>query len=335
MGTHITNQGKKRKAIFSLICSLFTATAAQAAFKASDAGTAGGQFLKMGADARGAAMGEAMGAAAEDASALYWNPAGLAALERRHAAATVGLLYQSVQAGFAAYAHPVTPTVEPVRRRELRASGLGTLAVGVLYLNAGQIKERDNTGALTGGEFSPRDAALLAGWGAAIGDVLDIGLGLKYVDSRIQGSARTGAVDAGMRLRFTLAEEWPYVLALSASNLGGTLRFREQSDPLPAILRVGQTLRPLKSWLISVDAVAPRDNAPYPAVGTEVSLTVGEEMSGALRGGWSQRTRWDLDGLSGISFGFAFNWSSLGIDYAWAPYGVLGQANRLTLNYRF
>lgn len=335
MGTHIANHGKNRTAIFSVICSLLTATAAHAAFKAADAGTAAGQFLKMGADARGAAMGEAMGAAAEDAAALYWNPAGLAALERRQASTTVGLLYQSVKTGFAAYGHPVKPLVEPVRRRELRASGLGVLAVGVLYLNAGEIKERDNTGTLTGGEFSPRDVALMAAWGASVSEDLDIGFGLKYVDSRIQGTARTGAVDLGTRLRFELAEEWPYVLALSASNLGGTLRFREQSDPLPAVIRLGQTLRPLKPWLISVDAVAPRDNAPYPAVGTEVSLPVGEEMSAALRGGWSQRTRGDLDGLSGMSFGFAFNWASLGLDYAWAPYGVLGQTNRLTLNYRF
>lgn len=35
------------------------------------------QFLKIGADARGAAMGEAIVAISNDVSALYWNPAGL------------------------------------------------------------------------------------------------------------------------------------------------------------------------------------------------------------------------------------------------------------------
>ncbi len=35
------------------------------------------QFLKIGADARGAAMGEAVIAVTNDVSALYWNPAGL------------------------------------------------------------------------------------------------------------------------------------------------------------------------------------------------------------------------------------------------------------------
>ena len=35
------------------------------------------QFLKIGADARGAAMGEAIVAVSNDVSSLYWNPAGL------------------------------------------------------------------------------------------------------------------------------------------------------------------------------------------------------------------------------------------------------------------
>ena len=35
------------------------------------------QFLKLGAGARGVAMGESFVAVANDASALYWNPAGM------------------------------------------------------------------------------------------------------------------------------------------------------------------------------------------------------------------------------------------------------------------
>ena len=42
------------------------------------AGIAAFQFLKIGAGARGTALGESFVAVANDASALYWNPAGLA-----------------------------------------------------------------------------------------------------------------------------------------------------------------------------------------------------------------------------------------------------------------
>ena len=41
-------------------------------------GTLGGQSLKIGVGARAAAMGEAYVALSDDATAVYWNPAGIA-----------------------------------------------------------------------------------------------------------------------------------------------------------------------------------------------------------------------------------------------------------------
>src|SRR5438309_778446 len=45
---------------------------------AQAAGTSSAQFLKMGAGARAAAMGDAFSGIADDVTATYWNPAGLA-----------------------------------------------------------------------------------------------------------------------------------------------------------------------------------------------------------------------------------------------------------------
>ena len=39
-------------------------------------GTTAGQFLKIGVDARGSAMGNAFTAMAGDVSSMFWNPAG-------------------------------------------------------------------------------------------------------------------------------------------------------------------------------------------------------------------------------------------------------------------
>ncbi|MBP9699599.1 MAG: UPF0164 family protein, partial [Elusimicrobia bacterium] len=49
------------------------------------AGTVGAEFLRMGAGARGMSMGEGFSALVDDATALYWNPAALAGLEKRSA----------------------------------------------------------------------------------------------------------------------------------------------------------------------------------------------------------------------------------------------------------
>src|SRR5437773_4331058 len=48
-------------------------------------GTSSGTFLRIGVGARAEAMGETFVAVANDPSAIYWNPAGLASLQRNEA----------------------------------------------------------------------------------------------------------------------------------------------------------------------------------------------------------------------------------------------------------
>src|SRR5690348_10821830 len=47
------------------------------------AGTSSGSFLKIGVGARAVALGESYVAVANDPSTIYWNPAGLASLQRQ------------------------------------------------------------------------------------------------------------------------------------------------------------------------------------------------------------------------------------------------------------
>ncbi|HBL17562.1 MAG: hypothetical protein A2X36_10020 [Elusimicrobia bacterium GWA2_69_24] len=303
-------------------------------FGKDDAGTSGGEFLKLGADARGAGLGSAMAAASDDASAVYWNPAGLSQVTQHQLNFTGAQLYQSMAYGFMVYARPIKALVAP-RRRFLRPSGMGTLALGALYLDAGTMQEMDNTGHPTGGKVTPRDLAVMAGWGASITNLLDIGLTLKYIDSHIQATARTGTADVGMRLRMHLAD-WPYVIAVSGHNLFGRLKFRSQEDPLPMSVRLGQSLKPLPYWTLTGDFVVPRDNAPYPNLGTEFTVPIQDHTAIFLRGGWSGRTNSaDLDGVTGIAFGMGFRLKVFGIDYGWAPYGVLGNTHRFSVTFQF
>ena len=67
----------KRSALLTLILIGAIATGAQAGDIFEKVGTFAGQFLKIGPSARGAAMGNAFSAVADDPSATYWNPAGL------------------------------------------------------------------------------------------------------------------------------------------------------------------------------------------------------------------------------------------------------------------
>ena len=322
-----------RRRLLAALCAAL-AWPGTAAAGSSSVGTSGGEFLKLGGDARGAAMGEAMTAASEDAAALYYNPAGLSQVQRRQGTGTEGLLYQDVSVSYAAYAHPVTSAVKP-RRRFLKPSGLGTLGLGILYLNAGEITEADNTGAQTGGAFTPRDVAISAGWGGTLTELFDLGMALKYVDTRIQATAKTGAVDAGARLRLELAG-MPYTAAFVIRNLGGQLRYHQQRDPLPVDVRLGQAVRPTPNLLFSLDVAFPRDNDWYPSFGAEGLVPIDKDVTVAGRAGYDGRISGDdLDGLAGFSLGAGLLVKGWNIDYGWVPFGALGHTHRFSLAYRF
>ena len=318
---------------------MIAATAAGATgFGASEAGTSGGTFLKLGADARAAGMGSAVRAAVDDATAIYWNPAGLAGLRYRHATMTHAAAYQSTFQDFIAYAQPIESPFQRLtgRERDLRPDQLGTLGVAVLYQNSGSINESDNTGASTGDRISPQDLAVFIAWGATISRGLDVGIGLKYISSKIQSTAQTGALDLGARWRTWLPGDFPYALSLSAQNLGGQLKFHQIADPLPLMISVGQAVKITKGLTVTLDLNAPRDRSLYPSFGLEWRVPMQQGLSASLRTGYDGRLSGnDTGGLTGIAFGAGLGIQRFGFDYGWSPAGGLGSTHKLSLSYRF
>lgn len=310
---------------------------AAAAVGSKEAGTSAGVFLQLGADARAAAMGGAVTAAADDATAAYWNPADLAGLHYRHATLTHSASYQQTYSDFLAYAQPVEVRGGSGRERELLPDQLGTIAAAVQYQNSGRLSEVDNTGTETGNTFTPQDMAATLAWGAELARGLDAGIGVKYVSSKIEGSAATGAADLGARWRtYVPGTEIGYALAATVRNLGGQLKFHQVYDPLPATVVIGQALRPLRSLTLTMDVIAPRDASPYASLGAEWRAPMTEGLTGALRAGFDGRMRsGDVGGAAGVTLGGGLGFQRLGFDYAWTPAGELGDVQRLSLSFRF
>lgn len=326
-----------RRLLLAVLLAAAPALPAAAAFGSSQTGTSAAQFLTLGVDARAAAMGGAVAAAADDATALFWNPADLAGLHYRHATFTHSAGYQNTFYDFLAYAQPIEVRRGSSRERDLQPDQLGTVGASVQYLNAGRITEVDNTGTATGGSFTPQDIAATIGWGAEVFRGLDAGISVKYVSSKIQDSAVTGAMDLGARWRTTLpGTEIGYALSAGVRDIGGQLKIGASSDPLPTAAVIGQSLRPLRSLTLDFDLTAPRDAAAYPSFGVEwrAPMTVG--LTAALRAGYDGRVKSaDVGGTSGLTLGGGLGFERLAFDYSWAPSGDLGDTQRLTLSYRF
>lgn len=270
-------------------------------------------FLTMGAGARALAMGEAATATTEDATALFWNPASLLSVKSQsasfmHAAAIENSFYDHV-----AYA----------RRQATSAWG-----ASLQYFSPGPVDKTDITGEKTG-SLNPNDLALTGGYARSI-DGYGVGGSVKYVQSTLIDTARAFALDGGAMTPPFFGQKVRAGIALT--NLGTKIKYDQESESLPMTIRGGFDLRPWKGWTGALDLVAPKGEDLHFALGGEYRLSVIEEVSLALRGGYSTR---DSGGSEGLSAGIGFGWNRLNVDYAFVSHGDLDPSQVLSVGYNF
>ncbi|MCD6318073.1 PorV/PorQ family protein [Candidatus Aerophobetes bacterium] len=270
---------------------------------ASDVGTTASNFLKIGVGARATAMGGAFTALADDGTALYWNPAGLAQIERTEISAMYNMWFQEVNQGYLSLAFPL----------------LGGIAgLGANYMDMGKIEGRDTEGNPTG-DFGASDIQASLGYARNFSSKLMLGISAGMLQDTIAEDKKTAYLgNAGFLFKPTELIS----VGLACQNIGSKLG----EDPLPLTYRGGIALR-LKSISIEADAVKPIDDDIYYCAGLE--WLIGNIL--VLRGGY--RTGQDVG--SGISAGVGLRISKINLDYAYVPYGDLGDTHRVSLEMKF
>lgn len=302
---------------------LFAAAPAGAAgFNSAGRGTATAQFLNLGAGARAVAMGEAYSTVADDAGALYWNPAGLSLIGKRSATFMHAVYIDSSFFNYGAYGQNL--------------GDWGAWGAGFQYFNAGSVEQTDITGSNIG-KVTPNDLAFSLGYARTFKDAgwldgFSAGLAGKYIQSKLVATARTGAVDAGVLSPVYLNNKLR--LAFTVQNLGGKMKFEDESEDIPMVLKTGGSYRIVDRWLVAVDVGFPKHDNPYVGVGTEYVLSIQDAWTLAGRAGFNSKTG-DIDGFTGVSFGVGFAFRRLGIDYGFLPLGDVGQAHRISISYKF
>jgi len=194
---------------------------------AFEAGTQGLLFLRLGVSERAAGMGEAFTALADDASALYWNPAGLAAAQGTNLSLSHNEYMFSLRQEFAGVAHPTS---------------MGTFAFGVTALTMDEMELREEVPTSDPlGHFSAFDVAFHAAWGREFFGSVQAGLGLKWVYSRIyEDNARGLLFDFGLRHETRIPG---LTVAAAALNLGQQFEYRSEAFDAPLTLKMGAALR--------------------------------------------------------------------------------------------
>jgi hypothetical protein len=272
-------------------------------------GDAGVAILKVPVDARVCGMGEASCAFIGNASAMFYNPAGLGSIGKFD----IALMHSEWLLGMG---HEYGAIAFSLGRA-------GALGVSANYWGSGDIQVVTIRGdTITGETFSASDLIFNLAYGKTFGK-LAFGLGFKYCmehNEDFSGTAMAG--DVG--LQYALPVKGLH-LGASVSNLGTSMQLDEESFKLPLVMRFGWSYA-LKSLNIAQDITV--GDKLYFLVGIEYWL--GKVF--ALRCGYKNDS--DLNGLAGIRAGLGVSFKGFGIDYAYAPYGDLGATHRFTLSFR-
>lgn len=196
-------------------------------------------FLLISPGARSAGMGEAFVAVANDASAVFWNPAGLAYQNGKqitfmHANWLPGLT-SDIFYEFLAY--------------RMSIEGVGTIGFNVVYLDLGEQTRTDEQGNELE-KFSSNEFAVSASYGATVTDDLAMGVTLRYIRSNLSkfgagseigsGQASVFAFDVGLLYTFPFHSR-KLLWGLNISNMGPKIAYIDeaQADPLPTNFKTG------------------------------------------------------------------------------------------------
>jgi len=294
--------------------------------QAMAAGATAAEFLNFG-EGRAAAMSAASGSIAQDASALYWNPAGLAALESADVYVSHNSLPLTLRNDFAGIAVPLqSPEIK------------GVLGYSVQALTQSAIPKIDDTGA-TVGDYSAVDMAHTVGFATRWED-WRFGASARYIRESIDGdSGSSVAGNAGIQKDF--GPLW--TAGLSVSNIGRDLNLHSEPFPLPRTERAGAGLKLLDGELLFAGDISDILGIGVRGhVGAEYLLYPPRGSSSELfkNGGIRTRAGYTIgndknDAFSGAAWGVSLDIRSFRADFSYQPFGELGNSLQFGLGYRF
>jgi len=330
-------------------------------------GTTAAEFLLFGAGARGTALGTAYAAIANDVSALYYNPAGIALMPRAGAMVGTYDYVAETRYSWGGIAFPFSGGS--------RSVGIQVGTFGFKDQPVYTAEQPEGTGSV----YSVSQTVAGLTFAQNFSDRFSAGITAKGVfDNLGEASGQAFAVDFGTNFHAQLSGH-PIRFSFVVSNLGTNLsysgsalqteaprdsvpgeaevpqnpqpaEFRTKDFPLPTIFRVGLAYDLVSGdnnrlTLLS-DFNQPNNNAAgFSAGGEWMSQRLGGTPFGfALRGSYSYAAANNLDpvdpattalgdeeNLQGLALGGGLNYGTgnfnVGFDYAWKYLGVLGSTN--------
>jgi len=317
----------------------------------SKTGTTAAKFLSVGIGPKANAMGGAFTSIVNDASALYWNPAGAADLDKYEAMFTYTNLFKDLNINLNYFAL-VIPAEE-----------LGSFGISVTALDYGDMDvttEYFPEG--TGEKFSAASYAFGLSYARHITESFSAGVTIKYITEGIFNSSAQGvAFDVGTIFKTPFfGIKFASIITNYGSKMqmaGEDLLVRVDADPsrrgnnetvdayyktdafeLPLRLQIGISKEIQffdgQKLTVAVDATHPNDNTEYVNVGGELSFL---DNLISVRGGY--KGLFLKDNQEGLTLGVGMNYTlgvfAVGFDYSYQEFEFLSYIHSFGVSFKF
>ena len=277
-----------------------------AAFGFGEPGTSVLPLLRVGQGPRASAMGEAGIGLADNATAIYWNPAGLGQLPNYHLALSHHQWFSDIKDELFYASIPAGP---------------GAFGLSLVYSGESGIERWDENNQPID-TFRTWNSIAALGYGAQIAKDWHLGGAFKgFYQNLYTMNGYGGAVDLGL-----LARPFPFLsLGLAGRNLG-RIRYGSDWETLPTEIGLGTNFHKTR-FNASIDIVYPFDNSMNIRTGLEYAPVREFALRLGYRTGPADLAT--LGYLSGLTAGLGFRLGNFGADYCFTPYGKLGITHRI------
>jgi tetratricopeptide (TPR) repeat protein len=289
---------------------------------AGDTGGQPGQFLAWGAGARSLAMGKAFYAVSDDASATYWNPAGMTQMDRKELMAMHVDLFVDTTYDFISYVYPT--------------SKYGVFGANLTRLYSGGFEkvnitfdqnQQDIINIQNQGSFADNQMALTGAYGKKISQNVSIGVAAKYITHTLDTSTNGFLTFDVSSMVEGVSHQLPNLrLGIGIQNLMST-KFGDTDDVLPIIFRAGVSHPFLRKKLLAAFDITKNMNANMGwGIGAEYWVINFAALRIGFNGG-------DVGALE-TNAGFGIKYKDYSIDYAFALQ-ALGMSQKISGSWRF
>jgi len=297
----------------------------------------GFQFLSVGSDARGGALGDAMTTVEIGSSSLFFNPAGMARAEKFFNA-TVSQNSWIADIKHNSYSIAISPS----------GGRYGVFGLTAMSIDYGEIQGTmvwgNEQGYIETEILKPSAFALGLGYAKALTDKFAVGGQVKYTGQQLGKSVIPvgDSLKVKKNLAFATAFDFgtifrtgfkSFAFGMSVRNFSNEIKFEKEGFQLPLTFRIGISMDVLDlldnrldshSLLVSIDAVHPRSYPEQLNMGIEYRLMNCLSVRCGYMFNSDERN---------ITFGFGIERFGAVIDYAYTPFGVFDNVQRFTLRF--